>query len=109
MNKKRNLLKSYRIRSTLSQKDISFLMEQSHTSSISKIENGHQDPNIKTLLVYKFLFDEPIEQFFLQSIKTSKSDLIKRLNTLNKTITPRTELQKQKIEFINSVIIRLKQ
>ena len=57
-------LRSYRKRSGLSQGEVSFLLGTKHKAKISRYENGHRVPPLRTALAYATIFDVPLPKLF---------------------------------------------
>ena len=53
-------LRSHRKRSGLTQEDIAALIGAQSASQVSRHENGEREPDLRTALVYRIIFDAPI-------------------------------------------------
>ena len=77
-----NYLRFFRKKTPLKQSDIAFLLDMPEYSSVSRYEKGKRAPPIDFLLTYHFLFNVPIEEFFLPDSKTQLPKLIEQINLL---------------------------
>ena len=55
-------LRSYRKRSGLTQEDVAALIGAQSASQVSRHENGEREPDLKTTLAYRIVFDAPVRQ-----------------------------------------------
>lgn len=57
-------LRAYRKRSGLSQREAGFLLGAKHNAKISRYENGHRLPPLRTALAYSVILDVPLPKLF---------------------------------------------
>ena len=57
-------LRIYRKRSGLSQREVSFLLGAKHKAKVSRYENGHHFPPLRTALAYATILDVPLPKLF---------------------------------------------
>jgi transcriptional regulator with XRE-family HTH domain len=57
-------LKSHRKRSGLTQEELGFLLGLKKHSTVSRYEAGDRDPDLRTALAYKLLFDSDLRELF---------------------------------------------
>ncbi|MEX0813171.1 MAG: helix-turn-helix transcriptional regulator [Chitinophagales bacterium] len=81
MRKLHNHLKVHRKKSSLSQKDISFLLgSRFDHSHVSKCESGLQDIHTNTLITYHLLLDVPIEQLIPHQRERIAKKILPQIN-----------------------------
>ena len=90
-----NYLKSYRKALGLTQRELSFLIGQPTTSSISKFESGACLPDLKTTIYFKILYDCSLVKLWPAHYRKSEYILIERLNQLIEVLSKSKEYKKQ--------------
>jgi len=109
MTTSQNFLRLYRKRSSLSQKDIAFLMRLSDYSKISRYEKGQRTPSIELLLVYHHLFDTSIKSFFESYSESIELSLAEQIKYLIGDLKKKDNIPKNisRIRFLEQVLRRL--
>ena len=97
-------LRAYRLRSGLSQKDISFLLSFKSGSTISKTEKGYQDPSVIILLSYCLLFGVSPFDLVPGLLKTIEKNIINRAELLVEQLKnqPKTQMVLHRINFLKN-------
>ena len=80
-------LRSHRKNSGLTQEDVAALIGAQSPSQVSRHENGEREPDLRTALAYRIVFDAPIKyllpklyQDIAQEVHTRAQALAERLN-----------------------------
>jgi transcriptional regulator with XRE-family HTH domain len=104
-----NYLRVYRKKTPLTQSDIAFLLDMDDYSSISRYEKGKRVPSIDLLIMYHFLFNVPIEDFFEEKSLTITSKLNLRIKELIAKLKSDTTTSNnlQRAKYLEEVIINL--
>lgn len=95
-------LRTYRLKSGLTQKDLGFVFSLNSGSPISQIEKQHKLPSTKVLLAYCSLFDAKPEELLPGLILEIDTVVLKRALVLIKQIEKRKQsgLTIQRIQFL---------
>lgn len=100
-----NTLRTHRKHASLKQDDLAFLMGYKGSALISQWEKGKREPRPLSLILYHFLFDEPLVALF----DKEKEELCKRINErithLNGSQTKRSH--EFRIAFLTQSLNRL--
>lgn len=109
MSHQLNYLKMHRIKTPLSQRDVSFLIGLTDATNLSRIEKGQRQASVEFLLNYHHLFAMSIESFYEPQSETVQYCLLKRIGLFIEEIKKDNNTGKNnpKIKFLNEVIIRL--
>ncbi|MBK7359011.1 MAG: helix-turn-helix transcriptional regulator [Saprospiraceae bacterium] len=106
-----NYLKVYRKRSPLQQEDMLSISGLQDVSSISRYEKGQREPTKEILLVYHYIFDTPMEHFFILESQVMLPRLIERIKERIRELEKEDQItlkNTSKIKFLEQAIIRLK-
>lgn len=104
--KLKNYLRTYRLKSGLTQRDVAFLLSLDSSSTISRIEKNNRTPTATILLGYCTIFNaQPgdIAPGLLLDIETAVEN---RADVLKKRLekTPESPLVLQRISFLESLV-----
>jgi transcriptional regulator with XRE-family HTH domain len=80
-------LRTYRKRSGLSQREVSFLLGAKHKAKISRYENGHRLPPLRTALAYATIFDVPLSKLFPNIQRNVEKEIVGRILELEAKLT----------------------
>ena len=86
-------LRSYRKRSGLHQREVSFLLGTKHKAKVSRYETGHRVPPLRTALAYAAILDVPLPKLFLHLQREIQKEVAGRILELQAKLA---EAQKQK-------------
>ena len=86
-------LRIYRKRSGLSQREVSFLLGAKHKAKVSRYENGHRLPPLRTALAYATIFDVPLPKLFPTLQRKVEKEIVGRILELE---TKLAEAQRRK-------------
>lgn len=104
-NKILSYFKTYRLKSGLTQKDLTYLLALNSASTISKTEKNIQEPTLGIVIAYCFIFDIEINDLLPTLSHDINKLIIKRAPLLAKDLKKQsqTPLVKQRISFLNSL------
>jgi len=100
-----NLLKTYRKRSYLTQKELAFLFGHESGSKISRYEHSLRVPKLESLLYYSSIFGVPISELFSERFNEANGTTKKRSQLLlYKLVTrPPCPANTRKIRFLQEL------
>jgi len=79
-------LKSHRKRSGLTQEELGFLLGLKKHSTVSRYEAGDRDPDLRTALAYKLLFDSDLRELFPGLFGEIRAEVARRARGLSEQI-----------------------
>lgn len=102
--------KTYRLKAGLTQKDLTYLLDITSASTISKTEKNIQEPTLKIALAYCLIFEIKIEDIMPTLSRDINKIIFKRAPLLVKELKTQsqTPLVKQRIAFLNSLYVNRK-
>jgi transcriptional regulator with XRE-family HTH domain len=105
-----NLLRAYRKRTALSQKEIAFLIGSQSASKVSRYEKMTREPELKTALALEAVFKCPISDLFPALFEQIQAAVRRRAKRLGKKALKATSrsLKARKSEAISGIINRTK-
>lgn len=80
-------LRIYRKRSGLSQREVSFLLGAKHKAKVSRYENGHHFPPLRTALAYATILDVPLPKLFPTLQRKVEREIVGRILELEAKLT----------------------
>lgn len=104
-----NYMRSHRLKSDLSMSDMIFLDNKLTGARLSRVERGRSIPNLRTLLLYQFLFDVDFTTLLQSHRVNVLHNLKERLPVLLDRLKSRPSSMRlqHRIAHIESVIVRL--
>ena len=104
-----NSLKPHRKRSGFTQGELAYLLGLKEHSAISRFEQGHREPSLRTAFAYRLLFDRGLEQLFPQVHAEVCAELASRTEQLSKQIArgghnPKCSYKLQKLAALQRVL-----
>lgn len=107
MQTKTNSFSKYRNDANIPLKDIAFLLALDR-GNLSKIENGHRQPDPQTILLYHILFGASLIDLFKEQLVPFKQMLQRRSKALIERLeTERPPKSKQRISYIETFVKNL--
>jgi transcriptional regulator with XRE-family HTH domain len=106
----RNYLKTYRKRSGLSQRELTYLLGQKHRAKVSRYERNERTPALRTLIGYETIFRVVLRDLFRGVFVDIAPGILDRARTLSRVLDgqQRTRAVGQKVDFLNKVIESLR-
>jgi len=100
-----NYLKAHRRRWNMNQQEIAFLLGYGNNSTVSRIEQGKQEPSIPDLITLELLFEKAACRLFPDLYTEISSKLLYRLDMFEQHLCeqPATQTNHEKLEVIRCV------
>ncbi len=101
-----NYLKTYRKRSSFTQREVAFLLGCKHGSKVSRYERGERVPSLRTVLACELVFRALARDLFAGTHQGVSAELRDRARELFKELDlkPFTPVVKRKLDSLDEVI-----
>jgi len=99
-----NYIKAHRRRWNFSQQELAFLLGYGNNSTVSRIEQGKQEPSIPDLIALELLFEKAACRLFPDLYSEISSKLLYRLDMFEQHLCeePATQTNHEKLDAIRS-------
>ena len=107
MSKKlKSYLRTCRMRSGLSQRDMAFLLDFETTSTVSRMEKSHRDPSVHILLTYCVIFNVSPAELVPGLLHDIEKTVVNRAKVLQKELESNeiSSATLERIEFLKNLI-----
>src|SRR5689334_14362710 len=106
----RNYLKKFRKESGLTQRELTYLLGQTHDSTVSRYERNDRVPSLRTLMGYEAIFGKTLRELFAGVFEAMAPGVLARARRMSRKLDaiPQTPEIKVKVDFLNDVIASLR-